>query len=163
MFTAVLVFVAAAATAVLPPPGTHLVEHTTIYLTKLNKTSPVELYYPADYSTTPVSFPVVVLSHGKQEGQPDTEPVSMPFPELIEEIVSRGAIVIALQTCLAPKCHKAFFDQLAAIDACRRNRKLHPALHKANFKNVALVGHGIGGQHTERCGVFFFVVYDRRS
>ncbi|KAJ9465340.1 hypothetical protein DIPPA_10303 [Diplonema papillatum] len=151
MLRVILLAALASSAAAARLTGKYEVERQEVSVTRFGKTSPIALYYPKDYaSDSAAAYPVVAFSHGKPAGASDKEPMKVSFTELLEEIASHGVVVIAPQTCLAPKCAKAFFDQLAAIDACRQNKKLHPVLRKANFNATSLVGHGLGGQHTER-------------
>jgi predicted dienelactone hydrolase len=105
------------------------------------------IYYPTDALDTDETYPFLSFAHGTGVGGwlPD---VPTAYGSLLNLVASQGFIIMAPTTCPSLECFQYVKDQLATIDAAKGHPDLHPALANADFTNVGVFGHSMGGMST---------------
>jgi len=93
------------------------------------------------------SFPFLSFAHGISTFAPYD--VYNAYGPILRIVASFGFIIMAAQTCPTPGkyCPQFYLDQLATIKAAQQ-RTLHPALKSADFSNIGVFGHSMGGMAT---------------
>jgi len=105
------------------------------------------IYYPSDALEAEVSFPFLSFAHGTGVGGPFPA-VDVSYGALLNLVASQGFIIMAPTTCQSRECFDFVKDQLATIAAAKAHPELHPALKSADFSQVGVFGHSMGGVST---------------
>lgn len=107
-----------------------------------------ELYYPTNVDPS-VSLPFISFAHGMLAGG---EKMRFLYESLLSSIASAGYIVVGAESCIWAYCPIFYEDILQTIDACKVNgTSMNPIFNQADFSNVGIVGHSMGGGMTEVC------------
>lgn len=87
-------------------------------------------------------YPFVVFAHGKGCGG---DRLIHLYRELNSDVASWGNIVVAPLSCPVKSCGYFEVDILHTLTKIPQHPELHPIFAYADFENVGVMGHSMGG------------------
>eukprot|EP01084_Bolivina_argentea_P279632 478082_1 len=104
------------------------------------------LVYPTVAIQNKTTLPFVAFAHGMTAGGQETYAA---YVNVLQFVCSRGYIIAAPQSCLKLYCQKFYDDVITTITTMSTKKgQLDPALEYADFSNIAVYGHSMGGAAT---------------
>eukprot|EP01084_Bolivina_argentea_P279636 478086_1 len=104
------------------------------------------LMYPKNYAKDKIMYPFLAFGHGMIAGGDVTD---FDYQQLWKSTCSRGYIIAGPMSCCIEWCENFYQDIITTINDCKtKGKQLHPSLEYANFTEIGVYGHSMGGAMT---------------